>query len=39
MKIIRVKASTYELLVELAKEKKFRTVASYLDALALGNVK
>jgi hypothetical protein len=39
MKNLRVKSSTYELLAEQAKQKKYRTVESYLDALALGNVK
>jgi len=39
VKNIKVSAVVYELLLEMAKKKKFRSVELFLDALARGNTK
>ena len=39
MKTIKVSAVVYELLLEMAKEKRFRTVELFLDSLARGKTK
>lgn len=39
MKTYRVPTVVHELLLEKAKQNKFRTVENYLDALARGKVK